>query len=123
MQKNNKLNLQFNITIEDPIIIYSLSGKITTDEDFKDLEQTVFDYLNKNYYRIVFDLSNLTHTNSSGIGFFMRTLTKARIMGGELVLTNVTGNVEKIFNISKLNEIYTICSDQVEATNYFKKLQ
>lgn len=117
------MNLEFDIAIEDPIIIYSLTGKITTDDDYSDLEKTVFSYLNKNYYRIVFDLKNLTHTNSSGIGFFMRTLTKARIMGGELVLINVTGNVEKIFNISKLNEIYTICADQMEATNYFKNLQ
>ena len=82
----------------------------------------VFENLNKNYYRIVFDLTKLTHTNSSGIGFFMRTLTKSRIMGGELILVGINGNVDKIFSISKLDEIYTICENQVEAINYFKKV-
>ncbi len=88
--------------------------------DYEALEKEVFSYLNKNYYRVVFDLKGLTHTNSSGISFFMRTLTKSRILGGELVLSNISGNVAKIFEISKLNEIYTICESTDEAINYFK---
>ncbi|MDB4090885.1 STAS domain-containing protein [Crocinitomicaceae bacterium] len=100
-----------------------MKGKITTDDDYLEIEKEVFNYLNQNYYRIVFDLSELTHTNSSGIGFFMRTLTKSRIMGGELVIIGINGNVEKIFSISKLDEIYIICENQMEANNYFKKAQ
>ncbi|MBL1278868.1 MAG: STAS domain-containing protein [Fluviicola sp.] len=117
------MNLTYQIDIQDPVIVYKLTGKITTDDDYLELERIVFDYLNQNYYRIVFDLTNLTHTNSSGISFFMRTLTKSRIMGGELILTGVSGNVEKIFAISKLDEIYTICENQTEAINQFKQVQ
>ena len=117
------MNLSYTIDIEDPIITYQLKGKITTDDDYLEIEKEVFNYLNQNYYRIVFDLTELTHTNSSGIGFFMRTLTKSRIMGGELVLIGINGNVEKIFSISKLDEIYIICENQMEANNYFKKAQ
>lgn len=114
------MNLQFEVHIEDPVIVYALSGKITTETDFEALEKEVFQYLNQNYYRIVFNLKNLTHTNSSGIGLFMRTLTKSRIMGGELVLTNIEGNVRKIFEIAKLDEVYTIYPDQEQAINHFK---
>ncbi|MDG1148445.1 MAG: STAS domain-containing protein [Crocinitomicaceae bacterium] len=114
------MNIQFDIDIQDPVIIYTLKGKITSELDSEDFEKEVFNHLNQNYFRIVFNLNELTHTNSIGIGFFMRTLTKARIMGGELVLCNVKGNVEKIFKISKLDEIYTIYSDQTEAINHFK---
>jgi len=117
------LSLQFDINIEDPIITYSLAGKITSDGDFDELERIVFDHLNKNYHRIIFDLSELTHTNSSGIGFFMRTLTKARIMGGELILVNIKGNVKKIFEIAKLDEVYTIYTNKEEALNHFKQIQ
>jgi anti-anti-sigma factor len=101
------------------VIIYHLAGKITSEEDYNELEQVVFDHLNQNYFRIVFDLRELTHTNSSGIGFFMRTLTKARILGGELVLINITGNVEKVFDIAKLNQVYTICENEAAGINYF----
>lgn len=91
-----------------------------TDLDFQELEKIVFENISKNHAKVIFDLSELTHTNSSGIAFFMKTLTKTRIMNGDLVLMNIKGNVEKIFDISKLNEIYTICENQVEAINYFK---
>lgn len=114
------MSIQFDIDIKDPVIIYKLMGKITSEHDYVAIEKEVFNYLNQNYFRIVFNLNDLTHTNSMGISFFMRTLTKSRIMGGELVLCNIKGNVEKIFKISKLDEIYTIYSDQTEAINHFK---
>jgi anti-sigma B factor antagonist len=117
------LNLHYDIEILDPIVIYKFQGKITSENDYEELEKEVFNKLNQNYYRVVFDLKDLTHTNSSGISFFMRTLTKTRIMGGELVLINISGNVEKIFKISKLDEIYTIYDSQEDAINHFKKIQ
>ena len=114
------MNLSFDISFVDNIVIYALKGKMTSDIDFEELEKVVFENISKNHFRVVFDLEELTHTNSSGIGLFMKTLTKTRIMNGDLILMNIKGNVEKIFNISKLNEIYTICENQVEAINYFK---
>ena len=114
------MNLQFDVHIDDPVIVYALDGKITSEEDFKEVEAEVFKNLNQNYYRIVFDLTNLTHTNSVGISFFMRTLTKARIMNGELVLAAIGGNVKKIFEIAKLNEVYTIYETTELAIKHFK---
>lgn len=113
------MSLSYDIDIHDPVVVYSLHGKITTDDDYLALEREVFDMLNQNYYRIVFNLKDLTHTNSSGIGFFMRTLTKSRILGGDLVLTNISGNVQKIFEIAKLNEVYTICETEAEGIEFF----
>ena len=114
------MNLNYEISVDDPVIIYRLRGKIVSDEDYTELEREVFDYLNQNYYRIIFDLGQLTHINSSGIVFFMRTLTKSRIMNGDLVLISITGNVKKVFEIAKLNEVYTIYENEPEGINHFK---
>ena len=113
------MNLSCDISFHDPVIVYALRGKIISDPDYQELEQVVFKHLNQNYYRIVFDLNELTHTNSSGIAFFMRTLTKSRIMNGDLILANVEGNVRKIFEIAKLDEIYTIYPSREEAVAHF----
>ena len=114
------MNLQFDVHIDEPVIVYALQGKITNEEDFAALEAEVFHNLNQNYYRVVFDLAKLTHTNSTGIGFFMRTLTKARIMTGELVLAGIDGNVRKIFEIAKLDEVYTLYPTTELAIKHFK---
>lgn len=117
------MNLKYDIDIIDPVIEFSLQGKITSENDFDELEKEVFSFLNQNYYRVIFNLEKLTHTNSSGIAFFMKTLTKTRIMGGDLLLTNVIGNVKKVFEIAKLDEVYTIFDNQEEAIKHFKDLQ
>ncbi|MBB77975.1 MAG: hypothetical protein CL844_03105 [Crocinitomicaceae bacterium] len=113
------MKIEFEIEVKDLVIIYKIKGKITSDIDFEEIEKEVFKNINKNYFRIIFNLDELTHTNSMGISFFMRTLTKSRIMGGELILCNVRGNVDKIFKIAKLNEIYTIYNSQKEAIKHF----
>lgn len=115
------MNLRYEISIVEPVVIYSFNGKIIADPDYELLETEVFNFLNQNHKNIVFDLNELTHINSSGIAFFMRTLTKSRIMGGDLILTSIGGNVEKIFNIAKLNEIYTIYASADEAIAHFNK--
>ena len=117
------MNLSYNIDLTDTVVCFSFEGKILTELDYSEAEKAVFNHLNQNYTHVVFDLSKLTHTNSSGIAFFMRTLTKSRIMGGELILSGLNGNVAKIFSIAKLDEVYTIVEDQSEAVNHFKELQ
>ena len=118
-EEKANLKIEFEIEIQDFVIIYKIKGKITSDLDFEDIEKEVFKNINKNYFRIIFNLDELTHTNSTGISFFMRTLTKSRIMGGELILCNVKGNVDKIFKIAKLDEIYTIYNNLEEAIKHF----
>ena len=118
-EEKANLKIEFEIEIQDFVIIYKIKGKITSDLDFEDIEKEVFNNINKNYFRIIFNLDELTHTNSSGISFFMRTLTKSRIMGGELILCNVKGNVDKIFKIAKLDEIYTIYNNLEESIKHF----
>lgn len=121
--KRNNLSFSYEISIEDPVVVYRLKGKITTETDYEEIEKEVFNLLNQNYFRIIFDLAELTHTNSSGIAFFMKTLTKSRIMGGDLILIGVQGNVQKVFEIAKLDEVYTIYENQDEALKHYKALQ
>lgn len=113
------MNLSYDIELNDPVVVVSLKGRITAEEDFQELQREVFDHLNQNYFRVVFNLAELSHTNSVGIGFFMRTLTKTRIMNGDLVLVNIHGNVQKIFEIAKLNEVYTIRKSVQEGIQFF----
>ena len=117
------MNLSYDIKLEKPVVIFNLKGKITSELDYEELEKEVFSNLNQNNHYVIFDLGELTHTNSSGIAFFMKTLTKCRILGGDLILINVTGNVKKVFEIAKLNEVYTIFENEEDAINHFKTLQ
>ncbi len=114
------MSFSFEIIQIANIAVVRLHGKIMTDLDLEEIAKESKKWVEKNSCQVIFNLSELMYINSSGINFFMRTLTKARINNGELIFCNVQGNVSTLFKIAKLNEIYTIYPSEEEAVNHFK---
>lgn len=115
------MNLQFEIAAEENVLIILLKGKIISESDTSELEQEFGKLLNQNLNKVILDLSELTHINSTGIGMMIKMLTKSRILGGDLVILGLQGNVAKIFDIAKLDEVFTIYSDKNNALEHFKQ--
>lgn len=103
------MSFKFEIARNASALIFSIRGKILSSEDTEDiLNQLDLELKNQNK-QFLFDVSNLEYITSTGLNFFIRSLTRIRNSGGELVLCNMNGVVEKLFSISKLNEIFIIC--------------
>lgn len=99
------------------LIIFSFEGKILSEADLTIANEVLSS--NKNW-NIVFDLSELSHTNSSGIAFMVKTLTKARINQGDVVLLNPNIGLNKLFEITKMQEVFSIVDSLAAVENYFK---
>lgn len=112
-------NLSHKITKKEHAVVVGLSGKITCDADYEQLQLDLNQLIGQGNNQLILDLTKLTHTNSSGIALFMRTLTKCRVMGGDMVLAGVNGNVLKVFEITKLTDVYTIFSNVDNAVNHY----
>jgi anti-sigma B factor antagonist len=69
--------------------------------------------LGKKYW--ICDLSELTYCNSTGLNLFIRILTKSRSAGGDCTLVNLQPGVRQLFELSKLNEIFTSYASLEEA--------
>ncbi len=114
------MSLTYNIKSEDGITIVSFDGKIISSGD----TETIAAYFNqldsKQITNTIFDFDSLSHINSSGINFMIRTLTKLRINNSELVLCNVAGNVRSLFEIAKIDTIFSVFDSKTEAINHFK---
>lgn len=68
------------------------------------------------------DISELTYCNSIGLNLFIRVLTKARNAGGDSVIVNPQPAVKKLFELSKLNEIFTSYASVDEALNRYNTI-
>ncbi len=99
-------------------IVIALEGRILSDLDLDAIKEHTSQLA---VWNIVFDLSGLTHTNSSGIAFIIKTMTRARINNGDVVLANPNEGIKKLIDISKLYEVFSIYSSQQEAINHFNK--
>ena len=105
------MNLQFSEEIVEKTVTFQLEGKIVSDIDTTELIEQLQKKIDGEEDTLIFDLSKLTHITSSGLNFFVRALTRTRNKEKKLLLNNLQPNVAKLFQISKLNEIFTISSD------------
>lgn len=115
------MNLQYNIEAADEVLIFRLSGKIITETDTQEMENEFGQLLSQKFTKVILNLNELTHINSTGIAMMIKMITKTRILGGDLLVCNIQGNVAKIFDIAKLDEVFTIYSDEQDAVAYFKQ--
>ncbi|MGV3630964.1 MAG: STAS domain-containing protein [Bacteroidota bacterium] len=103
------MSLSIKVEHQSSSVIFSFSGKINTQDETVEVLHTLDEELAKQQKAFLYDVSKLEYITSSGLNFFIRSLTRIRNVGGNIILCGVQGNVEKLLKISKLNEIFTIC--------------
>lgn len=103
------MSLAIKIEHQSSSVIFSFSGKIQYSEETSEVLETLDKELSDKKKSFLYDVTNLEYITSSGLNFFIRSLTRIRNVGGEIILCGVQGHVEKLLKISKLNEIFTIC--------------
>lgn len=104
----------FHIAVEPSVVIFSISGKINHDDTITELVDALTIQLEQGQKKFLLQISDLTYITSSGLNLFIRILTRVRNAGGDLVLVGLQGSVKKLFEISKLIEIFTVCSSLEE---------
>ena len=112
------MSLEIELQKENNISIFVLKGRILSDSDLLE-PNNILTALND--WNIIFDLEQLTHTNSSGIAFMVKSMTRARINNGDVVLLNPNSGLSKLFEITKMHEVFTIYETLENAKNHFKQ--
>jgi len=111
------MSVQFEITKSSNFVLVKISGRIISDEGLSNALDTIEKLVSGDLKAVLCDCSDLEYCNSTGLNFFVRILTRSRKTGLDCVLLNLQPSVKKLFEISKLNEIFSCFSstDEVEA--------
>lgn len=94
----------------------SLSGRLLSDEDLQAVSTEIEKLQN---WKIVIDLKDLSYINSSGIAFLVRILTRSRVNGGDAVICEVHSNLNKLFEITKMGDVFKIYDSKENAQAHF----
>lgn len=113
--------MKAELLIEDSILIVSLEGKVLEDIVLKKLLSDIERKLSETKGKIIINMEKLDYINSTGINFFIKALTKARVHSGDLILSGAQGSVLTIVTISKMKEVFTMTETMQEAIELFKK--
>lgn len=65
--------------------------------------------------RLVIDLENVPYMDSSGVATFVEAMQIARKRGSKLILCGMQERVRAIFEIARLDMVFTILTDTEEA--------
>jgi anti-anti-sigma factor len=104
------LKLQLEATPDE--IIVHCKGKITA-ENSEAFQKQVRDLIPESRARIatvtrriIVDLSNVTHVDSTGLGALLRVWTAAQSKGYDLEIANLNPRVEKLVEITRLDTVF-----------------
>lgn len=116
------MSVQFDITKSSNFVLVKISGRIISDEGLNDALIRTEALLSADLKAVLCDCSTLEYCNSTGLNFFVRVLTRSRKAGLDCVLVNLQPSVKKLFEISKLNEIFSCFNSTEEVEAKFNKV-
>ena len=99
--------------------ILDCSGKIKLGEGTMAIRNAVRDALESGTKKIILNLEEVDHIDSSGVGELMRTYTSVIHEGGRLKLLYLTKRIRELLAITKLLTVFEVFDDEKEALASF----
>lgn len=111
--------MNFNTSEKDGVVIVVPQGKILDGPDTNRLQGKIEEFVRIGARRMVIDLGEVPHMNSSGIRILVSALNGLRKEGGELRLARITDKVEDLIAITQLTEKFKTYASVEEAVSDF----
>lgn len=104
IQETAKSDTETCITVKGEIDVYTAP----------ELREKVLPLCARKQHKVVVDLSEVTYMDSTGLGVLIGAYKASQKVDGEFIVTGVTARVERLFNITGLNELITIEKLQIQ---------
>jgi anti-sigma B factor antagonist len=94
--------------------VLALEGEIDLHRS-PQVKENLEPFISKKMARILVDFSAVTYIDSSGLATMIETLQRIQGYGGKLALYGLRDGVRSIFEIARLDQIFSIFPDQAAA--------
>ncbi len=98
--------MHINYSVEDDNLYFYLIGELDQhySKGVKEYLDRILDDV-KGYNNVIFNLSDLTFMDSTGIGVMLGRYKKIKKIGAKCYIENPTLNVEKVLELSGIYEV------------------
>lgn len=91
---------------------------VTGDIDLNcshEFQQGLLDVLDEEPKNLVINLTDVNYMDSSGIASLVKLLSRSRRVGASLTLVGLSDRVKSLFEITRLDSVFRICSSEKDA--------
>ena len=106
--------------VEPDIAVIEMTGRITMGSDSQKIEWGLAELLKDNQKKVIFDLTEVTFLDSSGIGILVMCHAKLKKVGGSLRIAGARGMVEETLELTSVNKIVHLYPTVAEAAQGFQ---
>ena len=94
--------------VQPDITVLEIAGKIILGRDCKHLEWTTDNLIRENQKKIIFDLSGVTHIDSTVIGILVMSAGQVKNAGGQLRVACPEGHVEQVLKLTNIDKVISL---------------
>lgn len=91
--------------VQPDIVVLEITGRITIGRECKQLEWATENLVREKRKKIIFDLSGVTHIDSTGIGIIVMSAGQVKDAGGELRVACAAGHVKDVLKMTNVHQI------------------
>lgn len=115
--------LEISIRKSGDVTIVDLHGRSTLNDGENDqLSRRLGDLTGSGVRKLLVNLRDLTHIDSSGVSIPVETYISLKRQGGGLKLLGTRGRVLEVLTVFRLQEIFARFEDESEALTSFQSL-
>jgi anti-anti-sigma factor len=107
--------MTFELRESGNVIIVAVEGqvRILTQSEFKEYMDMLYEKYGNG--TVLLDMQKVSYMNSAAIGIIVDTFRRFRDNDGRLILSGLTPEIAKLFEVTKLNRFIEIYADVGEA--------
>jgi|SRR5438445_1967058 len=102
-----------------PVVILDLAGQIRLGETNINLHKAIHELVDSGEKKVLLNLANVTHIDSSGLGELVAGHATLEKNGGEMKLLGLNDRVTELMMITKLLIVFDVFDDEQTAVASF----
>jgi len=105
------MSIRVSTRMVNGVVIVDIFGQLRLGEATSKLRDIVQGLLKEGYKKLLLNMAEVQHIDSSGIGELMTAYTTVKSQGGELKLLNLSKNVRNLLQVTRLYTIFDVHED------------
>jgi anti-sigma B factor antagonist len=106
-------------TLDNGIGLIEVKGSLVGGDETVELRQAVAGFVDREYQKLIIDLSKVTYLNSTAIGVLVSAHTSYTRKGWQVKMCGVNNNINNIFVITKLTLVFDVKDSREDAIKSF----